>query len=166
MCPTPLSQPVKYNASYENHKNLMQQYGIYCNKALHQGRGEGQRNLDDKGVLLTDIQRMCHYLASDQFKSYMLNAPVRGVAAAAGYDKDDLRGVFAPHLSIIAAELVAHLFPALVNEEQKVEARLKELQKEGGSAKRRRRATTTMGMEPTRRRTVTWGRAHAAGGGG
>jgi hypothetical protein len=43
---------ISYEMSYAAHTRLHQHLNIFINKVLHQGRGQGQRDLDESGVEL------------------------------------------------------------------------------------------------------------------
>jgi hypothetical protein len=77
---------VTYDSSYKIMKRLYEAEAIVAVKVLHQGRGEMQRFLDDEGVPLDLIRRLCKYIHDDQSDSYLLNPPLAALLAAAGYD--------------------------------------------------------------------------------
>lgn len=90
---------VNYRTSNSNHKKLLNACQVFCNKVLHQGRGQGQRLLTCIGGsdLEEDIKRMCDYVNNDQNMSYLLNLAVHGSAAASGWDYRDLQSIDSPH---------------------------------------------------------------------
>ena len=105
---------VSYKASAEVMKRLYKEVGVYATKIMHQGRGELQRALDDLGVDLTDIQRLCDYIHDDCHESYLLNLPIPALLAAAGYDHEHPRSAFAAHLSVpVPPELLDLLCPEM-----------------------------------------------------
>jgi len=83
---------------------------------MHQGRGEGQRNLDNDGVTLDDIKRYCKYDRTDQCLSYLLKLPPAPVLSAAGYDHHAPSTAGAAHLkppcSVGLSGLVDIVLPA------------------------------------------------------
>ena len=92
------SEGVSYNAAYAAHKRLHERLGIFVTKVLHQGRGQCQRDLDGDDVQLQDIQRMAHYLKTEQFESYLLNLPVHALASAGGWDHENFHDEECAHL--------------------------------------------------------------------
>jgi hypothetical protein len=78
---------ITYSQDLDNHKAA---FGPASNhlKFTHLGRGCGQRDLDDKGVEMVDIQRLCKYLNDPQNQSYLIAPPARAMVAAAGGDHE------------------------------------------------------------------------------
>ena len=122
---------VNYRTSNSNHKKLYDTHQVFCNKVLHQGRGQGQRNLNLIGGadLDEDIKRMCDYVNDDQNMSYLLNLAVHGSAAASGWDYRDLQSIDSPHWIDAEAEefrddqglsLVEQLLPDFAVQRRKV----------------------------------------------
>jgi len=117
---------VSYDSSYSIMKRLYEAVGAVPTKCLHQGRGECQRVLDDLGVDLDQIRRLCKYVHDEQTESYLLNPPMSALLAAAGFDHQAPRAAHAAHLSIrVTEELVTALLPQLITAQAQVEAEFK-----------------------------------------
>jgi hypothetical protein len=78
---------ITYSQDLDNHKAA---FGPASNhlKFTHLGRGCGQRDLDDRGVELIDIQRLAKYVHDPQNQSYLIAPPARAMVAAAGGDHE------------------------------------------------------------------------------
>ena len=114
---------VSYDSSYAIMKRLYESEHACPTKCLHQGRGECQRMLDDLGVPVDLIKRLCKYIHDDQTDSYLLNPPIAALLAAAGYNQETPRAATAAHLHVpVPAGLVAELLPSLIKAEADVEA--------------------------------------------
>ena len=89
-----------------------------------------QREEDDDEVQLSDIQRLVHYLHTDQMLSYLVNLPVRALASAALMDHKDLEHVEVTHLlglflgegevADVLKEAVTDFIPPLIAQEDLV----------------------------------------------
>jgi hypothetical protein len=114
-----------YSQDLENHKLA---FGPATHqKFTHLGRGCGQRDLDDRGVELSDIQRLAKYMHDPQHQSYLVAPPARAMVAAAGGDHNDI----AAHCpSWEAAKMVPALMrkaaPWLLEARMKVDAAILE----------------------------------------
>ena len=129
---------VSYDSSYTIMKRLYESEKIVVTKCLHQGRGECQRELDDDGVELDMIKRLCKYIHDDQTDSYLLNPPLAALLSRAGFDHEMPRSAYAAHLAVKPpAELIAELLPALIIQEQKIEAAFR-MAASGAEAKKKR----------------------------
>ena len=73
---------VTYNSSADVMKRLFAAANIFCTKVLHQGRGEGQRELEMDDVNIDQIRRLCHYVHDDQCSSYLLSPPTGALRTA------------------------------------------------------------------------------------
>ena len=79
----------------------------------HYGRQEGHQELDQRGVLESQISRLANrdggggsQVVND---SYLVNLPVDAVVASGGYDQTALRAVVAPHHVHVPAALLYFL---------------------------------------------------------
>lgn len=114
---------VTYDSSYALMKRLYMAVSAVPTKVLHQGRGECQRCLDDVGVELDQIKRLCKYIHDDQTDSYLLNPPLAALLAAAGYDHETPRAACAAHLAVrVSDSLVQAMIPELAKAQAVVEA--------------------------------------------
>ena len=112
-----------YISSYNVMKRLFEAVGVVTTKCLHQGRGEIQRFLDDCGVPINQVARLCKYIHDDQTDSYLLNPPIAALLSAALFDHELPRGAYAAHLSVqVTVEVVKTLLPVLVDMQERVEA--------------------------------------------
>jgi hypothetical protein len=116
---------VSYDSSYALMKRLYEAVNTLPTKCLHQGRGECQRLLDDLGVSIDQIRRLCKYVHDEQTESYLLNPPLAALLGAAGFDHEAPRAARAAHLCVpITVELEKALLPQLIETTMHVDAEL------------------------------------------
>ena len=117
---------VTYNSSADVMKRLFSEANIKCTKVLHQGRGEGQRELEMDDVNIDQIRRLCHYVHDDQCSSYLLHPPTSALLSRAGYNWQAPGSAYAPHLSVtIDDSLVDTLLPPLREAQSQVDEAMK-----------------------------------------
>ena len=118
--------PVTYNSSADVMKRLYGAAEILCNKVLHQGRGEGQRQLEDDDVNIDQIRRLCHYVHDDQSESYLLQPPLNAMLSRAGHNWQTPASAYAAHLSVTMDDsLVDTLVPSLWEAQSQVDEAMK-----------------------------------------
>ena len=119
---TSFKTAVSYKQQLDNLDKLFLFLGIKVSKKTHQGRAQGQRDLDELGVCWHAIARLAHYLHDAQMTSYLTNLPITALLGAAGYCIDFPRAAGAPHLAVVVqAVLLAMLAPWFEAAEAKVE---------------------------------------------
>jgi len=85
-------KPMDGHTMYTLWKTFYNQQGILSDKVTHQGRRQGQQEMDDHGVSNDKITRMCGYSGADgsinkkQKRSYLTNPPAEGVVERAAGD--------------------------------------------------------------------------------
>lgn len=102
---------VTYNTSYANLSNEYNRNGVHCHKVLHQGRFDAQMRSDMDQVPHDDIARACDYGKGAQHDSYLIGLVLSMTIALSGYDHENPKGVFAPHIYVKADHLVPLLHP-------------------------------------------------------
>ena len=125
-----------YTSSAKHQTAMQAEVGVICAKLTHQGRGEGQRIMDDAGVSFDDIGRMPHYFHTPQCQSYLLDVPKDPMLAAAGHDHTMPRAATAAHLEVpVADSLIDALFPQVGEQLEKVEAEMRRLSALGAAGR-------------------------------
>ena len=126
---------VSYRSSADIMKRLYDALGVVVTKVLHQGRGEGQRSLDELQVPLDQIKRLCKYIHDDQTDSYLLSPPMAALLAAAGFDHTLPTAATAPHLQAAFDDKLIELFwPKLLPQLIEIDEAFKQA-KSGADAK-------------------------------
>lgn len=111
-----------YATLWRHLKDVFEKLGIDCAKVTHQvpdthsaparnhacslsyifasmqGRGQGQRELDQLGVPLDEIARIAGYNHDEQSQSYLTLQPPGGTCAAAGGDHQNTEGFMPAHV--------------------------------------------------------------------
>lgn len=114
---------VSYDSSRKIMNRLFTAENIVVTKCLHQGRGEGQRNLDQLGVDVELIKRLCKYVHDDQVDSYLLNPPIAALLASAGFDHTLPASARAAHLIVVFDTLlIGMLWPWLPQQMAAIDA--------------------------------------------
>ena len=115
-----LTQATSYDSSATHFKRVYEACNVICEKVLHQGRADGQRDLDDDDVDDIKIKRFCKYLHDEQSDSYLLNVPLQPMLSRAGFDKDSPRTAIAPHQLVDVHHAADALLPALKQQEDEI----------------------------------------------
>jgi hypothetical protein len=115
---------ISYNTMYTHTAALFKFMQVAPPGVTHYGRQEGHQELDQRGVLESQISRLANRDGGGGSQvvkdSYLVNLPVQAVVASGGYDQTALRAVVAPHHVHVPAALLYFLLPWLREQEQLV----------------------------------------------
>ena len=106
------NESLSYRAANAGYKKVYEAAGIKIVKVTQQGRGEGQRDLEDIGVDNDLIQELGHYLHDAQHESYLTNLPVKALVGAASGESADveyMKGYNPPQLCEVREGLIEAL---------------------------------------------------------